>query len=190
MNGTGLREGLLGAESASPELERKYREGVRVLFERRLTPLRRRSLVFSVMLSLALAVFFVAQFVRLRGHETAIGVVGIAVGFLFSVGWGLLALSTLRRGTENLRFHGVIRTQLIWAFTALLMGLMLWAGLQTADAARGNRLILYGLVFFVAFGIPYFVAQVVQQSELRVREDVLRLELALAQLGERTAKNG
>ena len=190
MNGTRLREGLLGAESASAELERKHRERIRALVERRLGPAQRGAHVFTVALSLALVIFFVVTFLRLRGHETATGVAGIAVGLVFSLGWGALAVASLRSGTENLRFHAVLRSQLIWSFNALLMGLMLWAGMQTPDVTRGNQLILFGLVFFVGFGIPYFVAQVVRQSELRLREDVLRLQLALAQLAERQGRSG
>jgi hypothetical protein len=190
MNGTGLRDGLIGAEATTPELERKYHAKMQALVERRLTPAQRGSHVFSLVLSLALTVFFIVEFVALRGRETAAGVAGITVGLLFSLGWGALALSALRRGSESLRFHGVIRTQLIWAFTVALLGLMLCVGMASPDAARGSRLILYGVAFWVAFGIPSFIAQVVQQSELRVREDLLRLELALAQMAERVNGRG
>ena len=190
MNGSGLREGLFGAEPASAELERKYHEGLRTLIERRLTPAQRGVHVFGLVMSLALVGFFAFEFWALRGHPTATGVTALAVGMVFSVGWGLLALASLRSGTENLRFHALLRSQLVWIFNALLMGLMLWVGMSSADVVRGIRTILYGLVFFAAFGIPYFVAQVVRQSELRVREDVLRVQLGLAQLAERVGKSG
>jgi len=190
MNGTGLREGLIGAEVTTPELERKYREKMQALVERRLTPVQRVTHVFSIALSFALVVFFVVQFVSLRGRETAVGLAGITVGLLFSLGWGALALSALRRGKESLRFDGVVRMQLIWTFTVALLGLMLYVGMDSPDPARGGRLILYGLAFWVAFGIPTFVAQLVRQSELRVREDLLRLELALAQVVERANGTG
>ena len=185
---SGLRQGLLDAETASAELEKKYLESLRGLVERRLTPAQRGVHVFSLMISLALTVFFVTEFLRLPGHPRVTVVVGLAVGLLFGLGWGLLALASLRSGRENLRFHAVIRSQLVWVFVALLMGLMLWVGMTSADVVGGIRTILYGLVFFVGFGLPYFVDQVTRQSELRVREDVLRLRLDMAKLAERLEK--
>ncbi|HVP14936.1 MAG TPA: hypothetical protein VMS88_05295 [Terriglobales bacterium] len=181
MNETRLRNGLLDAEPATAELERKYLESLRGLVERRLTPAQRGVHAFGLLMSLGLTIFFVAQFLRLPGHPRVTVVVGLAIGLLFSVGWGLAALASLRSGRENLRFHTVIRSQLIWIFMALLMGLMLWVGMTSADVVVGIRTILYGLVFFVGFGLPYFVDQVTRQSELRIREDVLRLRLELAQ---------
>ena len=65
-----------------------------------------------------------------------------------------------------------------------LAGLMLWAGIETPDPARGNQLILFGLVFWTTMGLPFYLAHMVRQNELRVRLDVLRLELALAERDE------
>ncbi len=185
MNGSGLREGLLDAEAASAELEKKYREAIQGLVERRLTPAQRGVHAFGVAMSLALIVYFVAGFLKLPSHPRVTVVAGLAVGLAFAVGWGLLSLASLRGGTENLRFHAVLRSQIIWIFVALLMGLMLWVGMTSADVVGGIRTILFGLVFFVGLGIPYFVAQVVGQSELRMREDLLRLQLTVAQLAGR-----
>jgi hypothetical protein len=190
MNESGLREGLLGAEPMSAELERRYRERVRALTERPLTAVQKGNHVFGVVLSLWLVVWFVVQLVKRGGHPGPVGIAGLVVGLVFSAGWGLLALTLLRRGTESLRVHAVLRVMLIGGFTLALLGLMLYAGVTSADAAKGNQLILYGLAFWTALGIPYCVVHVARQSELRLREDVLRLELWMARIAEHAGTNG
>ncbi len=184
MTGSGLREGLLGAESFAEEGERRYRERVRALLERRLTPVERASHVFGLALSVGLVVFFVVQFLALRHEARPVAIAGIAVGLVFSLGWGILALVSLARGVEDFRTHGFARAYLIVFFTAALLAVMLVAGLGAADPAKGNQLILYGLAFWTVFGIPSLTVRLMRDSELRVRADVLRVELALAQLAE------
>ncbi len=180
-----MREGMIGAEPASAELERRYRESLRGLLERRLSPAQRGAAVFALAIGAVMTVVFVAQLVRIGPHARAVQVAGLVVGLLFSAGWAALAVASLRSGLENLRFHSVLRSYLVVGFVTLLMGVMLWAGLSSPDVERGNQLILYGLAFLVAFGIPYLTAQLVRQSELRLRQDVLRVQLALAQVQER-----
>ncbi len=185
MNGVGLREKLLVAESVTPELERRYRERLRALTERRLTPVQRGSHIFGLVVGIALAARFVQLFVQNRAEGRPLAIVGLAVGFAFSVGWAFAAAAVLRSGTDRFFTHRLARTWLVVVFTGLLAGLMLWAGLEARDAAQGIRLILFGLVFWCTMGLPFLVAQLVRGSELHVRADVLRLELALAERGER-----
>ena len=185
MNGSDLREGLLGAETASAELERRYREAILGLVERRLGPAQRAVHVFGLLMSLGLVAFFLRAGWGLLAHPTATAIAGVAIGLAFSVGWGALALATLARGAEDVRLHAAMRAWLIVGFVFLLMGLMLWAGMTDQDVVHGIRTVLYGIAFFVGLGIPYLVAQQVGQAELRVREDVLRLRLTVAQLAER-----
>ena len=188
MNGSDLRGGLLGAEAASAELEKKYREAILGLVERRLTPAQRGVHLFGVAMGLALVAFFVNALLGLPPHPRPTMIAGIAVGLAFSAGWALLSFASMRGGRENLRVHAMIRTQLVFGFTALLMALMTWVGMTSADVLAGIRVMLYGIVFFVGIGIPYFVAQAIRSSELRVREDVLRLRLELARAVGRQAR--
>lgn len=185
MNGSKLRGGLLGAEPPSVELQRKYRERLGSLTERRITGVERFTHSVSLAISLGLVARFVQLFVEHRAAGRPVMLVGLAVGLAFSTGWSVFAIALLRRGTEDLRLHGFVRTQLVGLFTLALAGLMLWAGIETPDSARGNQLILFGLVFWTTMGLPFYVGHVVQQTELRIRQDVLRLELAMAEFGER-----
>jgi hypothetical protein len=187
MSGNGLREGLLAAEGVTPELERRYRERLRSLAEQRLTAIQRGSHVFGLVLGLALTVRFVQLFIAHGPGGRPVEIVALAVGFAFSVGWVFASASVLVSGVDRFFTHGAARTQLIVVFTFLLAGLMVWAGLERPDAAQGVRFMLYGLVFWCAIGLPFLVAYLVRWAELRVRAEVLGLELSLA---ERDARRG
>jgi len=184
MSGTRLREGLLAAERITPALEQRYRERLRALTERRLTPVQRGSHIVGLLIALGLVARFVQMLVQHGTGGRPVAVVGIALGFAFSAGWVLAESAVLRSGVNRFFSHGAVRMLLIVSFTSLLAGLMLWAGLERPDAAQGVRLILFGLVFWCAIGLPFLVAYLVGQGELRVRADVLRLELTLAERGE------
>ena len=54
-----LRDQLLAAEQATPELEQRYRERLRALTERRLTTAERGGLVFALVLAAGVAAWFV-----------------------------------------------------------------------------------------------------------------------------------
>ncbi len=181
MNGSRMREGLLAAESASPELEKRYRERMRALTERRLTGVERASHGFGLVLALALVARFVQLFVEQRAAGRPVALAGLAVGLAFSAGWAWAETSVLRSGVDRFFTHAAARAQLIVVFTFLLAGLMLWAGLDARDAVVGTRLMLFGLVFWCAIGLPFLVAHLVRGGELRTRADVLRLELMLAE---------
>jgi hypothetical protein len=181
VNGSKLREGLLGAEPPSAELRQKHRDRLLALTERRITPAQRVGHVLGLVLALGAAARFVQLFLQHSAGDRPVALAGIAVGLAFCLGWSAFSIALLRRGTEDLRLHGALRTQLVGLFTLALAGLMLWAGIESPDPARGNRLILFGLVFWTTLGLPFFIAQVVRQNEFRVRLDVLRLELALAE---------
>jgi hypothetical protein len=173
-----LREGLLGAESPSAELEARYRERLRALTERRVAGVARAAHVVGLLIALALLVRFLQLFAGTRAGARPESIAGLAVGLAFSVGWALAEGAVLRAGAERFFSHGAVRTLLVVVFTFLLAGLMLWAGIASPDAARGTRLILFGLVFWCAIGLPFLLAYLIRGSEVRVRIALLEMELA------------
>lgn len=181
MSGSGLRERLLSAEGVTPELEQRYRERVRALAERRLTPAQRWVHVVGLLIGVGLTARFV-QLAMIHGIDgKPVEIAALAVGLAFSAGWALASGAVLMSGVDRFFAHEASRMLLIVAFTFLLSGLMLWAGIELPDAAQGSRLILFGLVFWCAIGLPFLLAYLVRWAELRVRADVLRLELSLAE---------
>jgi len=181
MNDTRMRDALLAAEQPNPKLESRHRERLCRLTEHRLTGIERGSHVFGLVLGLLLAGRFVQLLAQHRGGDRPVVMAALAVGLAFSAGWALAAAAVLRSGVDRVFTSTAVRTYLVVVFTFLLAGLMLWAGLESADAARGTHLILFGLVFWCAIGLPFLLVQHTRQAELRVRADVLRLELALTE---------
>ena len=184
MNTPNLREGLIGAEDRNPGLEARYRERVRALTERRLSGAARAGHVLGLLLSLALVVQLLQLFVHDRAQGRPEALVGIGLGLTFCAGWALAELAVLRAGVERHLSHGAVRTVLLVGFASLLAGLMLWAGLESADPVRGIRLVLFGLVFWCVIGLPFLISHWLRDSEVRTRVSVLRLELQLAERGE------
>ena len=184
MNSSNLREGLLGAEGRDPALEARHRERMRAITERRLTGVARAGHALGLVLSLALVVRFLQLFAQDSARGRPEGLAGLGLGLAFSAGWALAELAVLRAGVERHLSHGAVRTVLLVGFGSLLAGLMLWAGLTSADAARGVRLILFGLVFWCVIGLPFLISWWIRAAELRTRMALLRLELQLAEGGE------
>lgn len=178
MKDSNLREGLLGAEIPSAQLEARYRERLRALTERRLTAAARVGHAVGLAIAAGMVIRFAQLFARVPAGARPETVAGLGVGLAFSVGWALAEGAVLRAGVERLFSHGAVRTLLIVVFTFLLAGLMLWAGIASPDSARGMRLILFGLVFWCAIGLPFLLAHLIRGSEVRVRIALLRMELA------------
>ena len=156
---------------------------MRALTERRLTGAARVGHVLGMLLALALVLRFVQLFVRDSAQGRPEGLAGLGLGLTFCAGWVLAELAVLRAGVERHLSHGAVRTVLIVGFASLLAGLMLWAGLESPDAARGVRLILFGLVFWCVIGLPFLISHWLRHGELRTRMALLRLELQLAERG-------
>ena len=70
----------------------------------------------------------------------------------------------------------------------IMMTLFLVQGMAMEDGVKGLKMILYALVFFIMFGIPSLMMMHLNQAELRVRKDILRLELQIAELAEKQAQ--
>ena len=181
MNGSDLKQRLLAAEAASPELERRYRERLRALTERRLSGVARAGHALGLVLALASLARLIQLFQTQGVASRPVAIVGLATGIAFSGGWAVAEAMVLRAGVERLFSHGAARMMLLAAFTFVLAGLMLWAGLAAPDPRQGALLILFGLVFWCAIGLPVLLIDAVRRTEARVRADVLRLELALAE---------
>lgn len=186
MNRSNLRQALLEVEATSPELERRYRERVTALFERRLTGVQRGGIVAGMLVAAWGVIRVVQLFVQAGNGASLVAVVGLAVAFVFSVGFIAFSAWQLRGGVEDVRRHAFARTRLVGLFTFALALVMLWAGVEALDPAKGIRLILFGLVFWTTIGLPFYLTHLVHMSELRLRVELLGIELAMARAAERT----
>ena len=184
MNESRMRDALLATEMPSPELERRYRERLLAMTERRLTPAKRTALVILLLVMLGVAAWFVRMLVTYPAGSRVDGWISLPVGLILLALLAAYAISALRRGTEDLHQDGLRGMQLVGLCALVMLVLMMWQAYHQADPARGNHKILVGLVVWTVGALPVGMAHFVKQSELRVRTDLLRLELALAQRNE------
>jgi hypothetical protein len=187
MNESSLRNALLAAEPPSPELERRYRERLRDLTERRLTWSLRAAHGVGLLIALGTAIRCVFVFTQVVGHVAPVALAALALAFVFSAGWVVATTLALVSGADRVFGNSAVRAWLIVGFAFLLAALMLWAGITAGDAAQGVRFMFFGLTFWCATGLPFLVFQLVSEMQARLRTDVLRLELTFA---ERAAARG
>ena len=193
----GLREELLRLEGVTPELEARYRVETDAILNRRLTPLLRGMWGVGCLMGIG---FFVAfSIVSARVWPVVgfpmMGKLMFSAGALFGLVWAVLAGVILKRGSVNLGlWNSATLRQLqtvhpgvawfTWAFCVLLMVACQMMANEAADPARGNRMILGGLVGLVMFGLPTLLFGHDTKSELRTRQKFLELELQLSELRE------
>jgi Mn2+/Fe2+ NRAMP family transporter len=182
-----MRNKLVAQERRNREMEARFREAVASMTTRKLTPRHRVAYGLGCILGLLLA--------GLLGHSAwtappglpLLGRLILVVGAVFGVAWAGMSAYVLKRGSMNLRTDENAKHALMWIFMVLMMTVFLVIGTQMDDRLLGISLVLDALVFFVVFAIPAFVAMRVNRMEMQVREQLLRMEIALAEMAERQA---
>lgn len=185
MNEPTLRDRLLAAEPPSADLERRFRERLGEITERRLTSADRWGLVVGALAALATIVWFVRLQSPYPEDHPRFGLFVLRIGIVLAAALGAYAIMVLRRGTEDLRRDGSALTQLVLGCTLVMVGLLMWQGRHLPDPARGNQKMLIALAVWTLAGLPYCVSMFVRTSEIKLRTDLLRIEPALAELVER-----
>ena len=180
-----LRDQLLAAEPPSAVLESRYRERLSALTERKLTTTERAGLVVGLAGCLAVTVWFIRLFVAYPARYQPDGraVLPVALGLVVLLAY--YAARELRRGVVDLRRDGSLHAELVGLCALVMVLILVWQGMHWPDAVRGNRKILVGLAVWTIAALPYLLVYFVKESERKVRIDLLRLELALAEMGER-----
>ena len=191
MNESRMRDALLASEQPNPELEQRYHERLRALTERRITTSERVGLVIGLLLAAGVAAWFVRLMVTCPPDRKPFGLLVLAVGIVLCAGWAAYAIVVLRRGTQDLQRDSSMLGNLVMLSTAGMVPLLYWASIHQADPALGNRKLLVALLAWTLAGLPYYVLHVVREHSLKLRTDLLRLELAIAERdAERNAERG
>ena len=195
MSDSDLRNRLLELERITPELEGKYRDEMKTVFERPLTPVSRIANVVALLMGIGFFLLF-STVAAVTWREPGFPILGrlmFAFGALFGLAFAVLSAVILRKGSVNLAgWRNVTLKQfrtihpaafgLTWAFCVLITVACQVMGTQMADTARGNQMILGGVIAMVLFGIPFTILASATESELLVREKFLELELQLAEI--------
>ena len=103
-----------------------------------------------------------------------------AAGALFGIGWAVLGIRIVWRGTMNLKTDTAAANGMAWVLVVLVAT---FAMVSAPDTIVGLRMIVCSLVFLV-LGVAFMTRHVVEQAELKTREKLLEIEYRLAELAE------
>ena len=173
-----FRERLLDAEQVTPALKERYHKELQAMLEKKLSGFRRWVWLGSAIMGLGFAVLFGTLAVVEPAEFPPWGRLGFAAGALFGIGWLLLGLKVVWRGSLDLKFDTAAANGMAWGLAVVMVTLaMVFAPENTV----GLRMILSGLVFLV-MGALFVIRHVIEQSELKTREKLLEIEYRLAEL--------
>lgn len=182
-----LRDGLMELETMSPHLRDKYKQEVKAMIERKLTPAQRAMWTFSVFLGFVFLVVFGWAVLISAGKIPLIGTVIFTLGAIGGLIEMVVSVVLLKRGS----FHAVrdsnISTFVPFAVVLVAMiALLIW-GQSTDDQLTAIQMVLFALVFLV-LAVMFMIGNRVNQAEWKLREQLLRIELELAELAEKLGK--
>ncbi len=177
-----LRDSLLAMESPRPERREQLQREIQDMLTRKFSTVARVWLTFLVIADFASAILFGSLIVT-EPTLPPLARIGLSVGVLFAIAWGVWFIRLLRRGEMDLRQDGRRMAQMVWVFTLLMVIFMVIVGATTPDRANGTIMILQSFVFLIGAAV-YWLTQRIEHAELNMTERLLRLELQLAELME------
>ena len=180
-----FRERLLRLEQVTPALKERYDKEVQAMLENRITGSSRRALLRGIVMNVVIAVLLVTFSIIAPAGVPLFARIPVAVAALFSVGFVILLLRILRRGSFDVKSDTAAINGMVWVFGLLITVLFI---LIVPNSILGLRMIIFALVFLV-IGAVFRIRHVIEQSELKTREKLLEIEYLLAELAE-TAKPG
>ena len=178
-----LGDRLVAVESLSADSRTQLEQELAAMFVKELTAPRRIFIAIVGITSLSMAALCALLAVT-EARLPLLPRVGLGCGTLFGLAWAALALRVVRRGSLDLKVDARRMATMVWGFTTLMMVFFMLAGMSSPDRLLGLMMIACGLSFLIGAGV-YWLNYRIEQAELNTREQLLRLELRLAQLSER-----
>lgn len=168
-----LRARLLELEPMRPDERVRYEGALRELFDRRLGPWGRLRYLLPALGGLVVALGLGS--LALTEPETTSASTRALLGVLALLGaaWFVLCARILRRGSVNVLRDG--RALSAMALSCATLQALVFGWRAAGDPAAVPALVL-GLVFVVLASVV-LLTQRIRESELRVREQVLRAQL-------------
>jgi choline-glycine betaine transporter len=179
-----FRDRLVAHESMTASLRERYEREMDMMLEKRLTAPRRWGIAALIVLLLAQATFFIYAIVTFSDLPV-LAKTGFGVGVLFTLSFVALLTHVLRRGSVNIKTHPSAITNIMWVFLVIMITLFMLLAGQLSDPAKGMSIVLNGLVF-VVFGVVFYLANLINQAQIRTQEKLLEIELRIAELREVT----
>jgi len=181
-----LRARLCELEPQRPDLRGKYEQALREVLQRKLSRAMKVFVGGAGAVSLAIAIFLGG--LALTGSEQpGLVRIGLAGGTVFALAWVALTAWTLRRGVWYGKIQPTVIAALAWIFAVFLETLFLVLAPTASNPYLWTVALLAGMVILIGAGVQ-FLGTCLQQSELRMREALLRMEYRLAEIAEELAK--
>lgn len=182
-------ERLIAAEQADGERKEHHAMELHRILHQTLTPARRIAYGAAAVLGLFLGADWgwIAIGRRITGEYAAWGHVVFGAFALLALAGAFITGRIAIKGTVDLARDRTIMARLVWYFSALVCLVALLAGGLQLRYGSGKWAVLVavaGVAYLIA-GAMVMIKNLVQQSELRVREQMLKLELRLVELGEK-----
>ena len=179
-----LRDQLLQLDSFTWELEAKYQKEKMKMFEKTLNSRQKVVWTLSGMLGVFFFIFFgYTAFTAPAGFNLIIRGTFI-FGAIFGAAWTGLSFYILKKSS----FH-IIKTDnaingLTFMFMVIFMTAILLVTGKMEDKTLAILMVVQGSVFFMMFGIPAILNMRMNRMESNIREQMLKLELKLAEREE------
>jgi hypothetical protein len=174
-------------EPINPELRGKYEQALREVFERKMSWPGKVFVGCVGVASLAIAIFL-GSLALAHQEKPPLARIGVAGGAVFALAWVGLVGWTLRRGTWYGKIQPTMIAVLGWLLAVFMETLFLVLAPHAPDPYLGTVAILLGMAILIGAGVQ-LIATRIQQSELRTREWILRLEYRLAEFAEEWARS-
>jgi MFS family permease len=178
-----FRDQLIAVESRTSESRQQLEQELHAMFVRELSTPHRAFIALVAVGSLASGA--VCGYLALTEPTLPIlARIGLGVGTLFGLAWTVVAARVALRGAMDLRVDSRRIAAMVWIFTTSMMVFFLMLGMSIQDRLLGLMMIANGLAFLIGAGV-YWLNHRIEQAELSTREQFLRLELRLAELGQK-----
>ena len=180
---------LIAAEQVDEKRKERYAMELRKILNQTLTPARRIAYVVGAVLGLLFAVDFGVLTVTLHitGQYAAWGRAMFGALTALGLGWTIIAGRIAIRGALDRRADLLAITRLLWGYFLLFFFALLFAGWLDLKYGSGKWSVFLGVIglSYLVTGALIVIRNSVHQSELRVREKLLEIQLRLVEMDEK-----
>jgi len=183
-----FRDKLLEMEKPNPTLKEKYEREVQAMVEKKLTGLRKLGTVVSLVMGLGFFVLFGTLAIIAPKEFPVWGRAIWAIGAVFGLTFAALAVLVLKKGTVNLKTDDMAMAGLSWGFIVIMATITLVFSGQLPDRTIAIKMLVSLLIFEVAAAVGLLKA-IIERSEVKTREKILKIEYHLAEISGKMEKN-
>lgn len=184
MNNDNFSDRLLSVEQTTPAFREKYEREVKAMLEKKLTPVQKFVTGFMAVVCLAMFVFFTYAVLVITAGLPILIRASFGIGALFSLAFLIFLVKIVLSGKMNLRTQPNTMTGLVWVFLVIMQTIFMTIGGKHPESVSSVFMVLYGLTFLV-IGVAILVTRRIELSELNMKENLLGIELRLAELSEK-----